>query len=943
MAIIWLISALVAFLVWMMPFGVNPGRLADSAALCGILGFLVTVADRLAAFVRPKAVRAMRPTSKARLTTAAEDLAAAVGDQWRAEALLRRIHDPAPLLACWTAADPELSDHWENIRQDAGSRRPIDIEGSLRKVVEVFNRIPSRRLVVLGRPGSGKSVFALLFTLDLLRQRSSGDRVPVIFPVQTWHPLRQSLNSWMTDRLAASYPALRAIEASGRTLASELIRARLVLPVLDGLDEISAELRPDALRALNLALGEDTPVVLTCRSADYADVVRQADVLTSAAVVNLLPLTLDELEAYLPLTSRRVNADREGRLTTKWEPVLAQLRGQPHDPASTRLLGVLSTPLMTSLARSIYSDTCADPARLLSDEFPSQEALEAHLLDAFVPAAFAPLPQDANQRSWDVQDADRWLAFLARHLDRLGTRDLEWWRLEESVPGPVRGLATALSAGMGIVLLAFVIAPVQDRMTFAEIGAGSVTGLGLGLALITEKLPSSGISLGMHGYLRAMGRRLRYTTMAALATAVIFGFVIAAGPVAPDLSNGRWPAWAIFIVGCLFGISGGIELGAAGITKQFTPAVNPFRRGRARHPQPTRRLRQMGFSTAHGLLNAVAIGAIFGITFGIAAGVVAFVRTGTVSTLPVGAGRTHILSTVGEYVDQGGLRYVRLNNGSGYIEPLHEVSFFIGFRGGRPDSIYNSRKACGELDAPGECRPYSGSGVRYYSDHVTMANGATITAIPDSLPANAEYWLGAGETSWQRFSHFVRLWLRAGVTDGAYSGIIGGLFLSFDIPVDVARAASPRSTWESDRGAALIRSIAVAGICGLIMFLVFVYPKIPATSHVSMSAASQRTTAAGTGALREMVAVLKILAISVLIGVLVASLNSWSRLQVARAWLACRGLLPWHLLSFLDEAHRSGILRQAGTVYQFRHFRFQEQLARQDESAGAQADDVAVG
>jgi hypothetical protein len=896
--------------------------------LCGILGFLVTVADRMTAFVRSRPAAA---ASQARLAAAAEDLAAAVSDQWRAEARLRRIHDPAPLLACWAAADPELSDHWENIRQDASSRRPIDVDGSLRTILGVFERIPSRRLVVLGGPGSGKSVFALLFTLDLLRNRTSGDRVPVIFPMQTWHPLRQSLSSWMADRLAASYPALRAIEASGRTLASELIRARLIMPVLDGLDEISAGLRPDAMRALNLALGEETPVVLTCRSADYADAVDRADVLTSAAVVGLLPLTLDELEAYLPRTSRRVSDDRAGRLATKWEPILAHLRNQPDDPASTRLLDVLSTPLMTSLARSIYSDTPANPAVLLSEEFPSQEALEAHLLDAFVPAAFAPLPQDENPRSWDVRDAGRWLGFLARHLDHLGTRDLEWWRLEESVPGPVRGLATGLSAGIGIALLAFVIAPVQDRLTFAEIGVGSVTGLGLGLALMTEKLPFSGISLGRRSYIRTARRRLRYTLTAAVASAIIFGLIITAGPVAPDLSNGRWPAWAIVMVGCLFGISGGIELGAAGITRQFTPSVSPFRRGRARYQQQARGryggLRRMGLSTAHGLVSAMAAGAIFGITFGIAAGVVASVRTGTVNTLPVGAGRTHLLSPAGEYVDQDGLRYVRLSNGTGYIELLGKATFTIGFRDGRPDGIYESRKACEELNARGQCQPYSGSGVKYYADHVTMADGITITAAAESLPANAEYWLGAGQTSWQRFSHFVLLWLHAGVTDGVYSGIIGGLFLCFDIPVDVARAASPRSTWESDRDAALTRSIAIAGICGLIMLLVFVYPKIPATGHVTLSAAAgQHTAGPGTGALRDITAVLKVAAISVIIGVLVASLNSWSRLQVARCWLAARGLLPWRVLSFLDDAHRSGILRQAGTVYQFRHFRLQEQL-----------------
>jgi hypothetical protein len=36
---------------------------------------------------------------------------------------------------------------------------------------------------------------------------------------------------------------------------------------------------------------------------------------------------------------------------------------------------------------------------------------------------------------------------------------------------------------------------------------------------------------------------------------------------------------------------------------------------------------------------------------------------------------------------------------------------------------------------------------------------------------------------------------------------------------------------------------------------------------------------------------------------------------------------PWRLMRFLDEAHRRGVLRQVGPVYQFRHAYLQEALA----------------
>ena len=55
---------------------------------------------------------------------------------------------------------------------------------------------------------------------------------------------------------------------------------------------------------------------------------------------------------------------------------------------------------MTSLARAVYSDTAADPAVLLDGGFAGQRELEDHLLDAFIPAAFAgPVTLGTRQRA----------------------------------------------------------------------------------------------------------------------------------------------------------------------------------------------------------------------------------------------------------------------------------------------------------------------------------------------------------------------------------------------------------------------------------------------------------------------------------------------------------------------------------------------------------------
>src|SRR5262245_8282085 len=55
--------------------------------------------------------------------------------------------------------------------------------------------------------------------------------------------------------------------------------------------------------------------------------------------------------------------------------------------------------------------------------------------------------------------------------------------------------------------------------------------------------------------------------------------------------------------------------------------------------------------------------------------------------------------------------------------------------------------------------------------------------------------------------------------------------------------------------------------------------------------------------------------------------TSWGQFTIARAWLAARRQLPLRLLAFLDDAHQRGVLRQAGTFYQFRHALLQDHLA----------------
>ncbi|WP_411144902.1 hypothetical protein [Streptomyces sp. x-80] len=57
------------------------------------------------------------------------------------------------------------------------------------------------------------------------------------------------------------------------------------------------------------------------------------------------------------------------------------------------------------------------------------------------------------------------------------------------------------------------------------------------------------------------------------------------------------------------------------------------------------------------------------------------------------------------------------------------------------------------------------------------------------------------------------------------------------------------------------------------------------------------------------------------------SLTAWGQwVTLSRIWLPLTGRLPWAVHAFLKDAHRRGVLRQSGAVYQFRHARLQDHL-----------------
>ena len=123
----------------------------------------------------------------------ADHLAIAVGTQWNTEAAMRRLNDPYPLPVSWDAADTSLTDSWDSLVKlrvsGAGWPPPLPAEtwapgpgglaGDGGELADMLARVPTGRLVVLGEPGSGKTMLMVRLVLDLLARRPrAGPSVP---------------------------------------------------------------------------------------------------------------------------------------------------------------------------------------------------------------------------------------------------------------------------------------------------------------------------------------------------------------------------------------------------------------------------------------------------------------------------------------------------------------------------------------------------------------------------------------------------------------------------------------------------------------------------------------------------------------------------------------------------------------------------------------------
>ncbi|MGH3903228.1 MAG: hypothetical protein ACRDTE_03395 [Pseudonocardiaceae bacterium] len=340
--------------------------------------------------------------------------------------------------------------------------------GTVKDLLGVYGGLGSGRLVILGRPGAGKSGAAIHLLLDALTHRTAFGTpeeraripVPVRFPLHGWDPHSEPLARWLAGRLTEDFELLRAREY-GRDAAARLISGGYIAVILDGLDEMPKALHTVALRALD-EQATFRLVVLT-RSDEMEAAVGEGH-LRGAAALELCSVQAEQAAEYL--ASAHIHP-----APPPWQRLVEHLRAHPDGALGQ----ALQTPLMVTLVRDTYRP--GDPVDELTcgRRFASREDIENHLLDRVLPAAYAPSPGRPTPLYTLVQ-AQRWLGYLARRMNEDRIRDLAWWEIPRWTPAWPRILATVL-------VLDFVVVLVLKFVTGFVGGLEGALGAGLGFAL----------------------------------------------------------------------------------------------------------------------------------------------------------------------------------------------------------------------------------------------------------------------------------------------------------------------------------------------------------------------------------------------------------------------------------------------------------------------------
>ena len=248
-------------------------------------------------------------------------------------------------------------------------------------IIKVFQQ-SGNCLIVLGEPGSGKTITLLELARDLRSKalRDNTQPIPFFLNLSSWGKTDKDLVEWLVKEIYVQYQV--AYGASRTWLAENQIAL-----LLDGLDEIPQQYRDSCVTAINeFRKKYMADLAVASRSADYTELTEKLNLSTAIIIQPLSPLQVDR---FLEKVGQNATNLRQA---VKYDKDLQEL---------------LSSPLMLCIATLAYNNRSTDAIKNLSSNKDGHNQIIANYIDYS-------LKRHLVGRKYTPEQAVYWLSNFAR-------------------------------------------------------------------------------------------------------------------------------------------------------------------------------------------------------------------------------------------------------------------------------------------------------------------------------------------------------------------------------------------------------------------------------------------------------------------------------------------------------------------------------------------------
>ena len=279
-------------------------------------------------------------------------------------------------------------------------KRPIFQLPAQVNIIQVFDRMKGK-LLILGNPGGGKTttLLELARRLVIRTKKYQNLPIPVLLDLSTWENKNQNISDWLVEELKFKYNIPKKV-------IREWLENQLLLPLIDGFDQVSPQFSEYCLEEINKLLVNFKPKhLVVCSSFEaYKNCYNKLKVNAS---VLLQPLANSHIQDYL--------------LVARSRELWIFIRDEP------QLLDLAKTPLMLTMMTLAYEEILIASWRRIT----SGQEREKYLLNAYIRFQLRGETKSkwySRSREPLPEQTRGWLVWLAQ---RMAAENIQEFRIEK--------------------------------------------------------------------------------------------------------------------------------------------------------------------------------------------------------------------------------------------------------------------------------------------------------------------------------------------------------------------------------------------------------------------------------------------------------------------------------------------------------------------------------